>query len=120
MVASHTRCFARFADRVANLGGKPLSFGTMAGIVSADFHGEATRIELSDPFDLVMSSSIDINNKPTLIHSINTGVPHAVVAVDNLDEIDVCKTGSAIRHHQHFSSTTLRYRVQHSSQTKSF
>ncbi|MCP4849226.1 MAG: diaminopimelate epimerase [Verrucomicrobiaceae bacterium] len=102
MCGNGARCFARFADRVARLEGKPQRFETMAGMVSAELHGEETRLELSNPFDLVMSGLIDINNTPTTIHSINTGVPHAVVVDNDIEHLNVCEIGSAIRHHEHF------------------
>ena len=38
-----------------------------------------------------------------LVHSINTGVPHAVVVVDDLDEVNVAKLGAQVRYHEAFS-----------------
>ena len=37
------------------------------------------------------------------VHSVNTGVPHAVVFVDDIDTIDIKKLGAAARYHEHFA-----------------
>ena len=112
MCGNGARCFARFADRVVNLEGHPVSFETMAGLVTAEFHGEETQLRLSDPFDLVMSSMIDINDMPLTVHSINTGVPHAVVVVDDINHVDVCGIGAAIRHHKNFNPSGTNVNFQ--------
>jgi diaminopimelate epimerase len=40
---------------------------------------------------------------PFTLHSLNTGVPHAVLFVDNIEETDVRGLGRAIRYHEAFS-----------------
>jgi diaminopimelate epimerase len=111
MCGNGARCFARFVDRAVKLEGKPLSFETMAGPVSAQFHGEQTQLHLSDPVDLVMSTLLDVKGEPTTVHSVNTGVPHAVILVDNIENSDVCALGAAIRYHEHFqpSGTNVNF-----------
>src|SRR5207247_9749729 len=37
------------------------------------------------------------------VHFINSGVPHVVIPVLQLDDVDVQGAGSAIRHHKMFS-----------------
>jgi diaminopimelate epimerase len=37
------------------------------------------------------------------VHSLNTGVPHAVVFVDDLENTDVRHLGRALRYHEHFA-----------------
>ena len=111
MCGNGARCFARFADRLVNLEGKPVCFETMAGLVAAEFHGAETQLRLSDPVDLVMSSMIKVNDIPTPVHSINTGVPHAVIVVEDINQSDVRGVGAAIRNHQHFqpSGTNVNF-----------
>jgi diaminopimelate epimerase len=36
------------------------------------------------------------------IHAIDTGVPHALVFVAEVDKVDVARLGPALRHHAHF------------------
>ncbi|MFP6873588.1 MAG: diaminopimelate epimerase [Verrucomicrobiales bacterium] len=119
MCGNGARCFARFVDRIDERGGKPVTFETMAGLVAADFHGSEIELQLSNPTDLAMSKSIAINGQVTTIHSINTGVPHAVVVVDDIDKSDVCRDGAAIRYHQFFqpSGTNVNFQCAITSNT---
>lgn len=119
MCGNGARCFARFVDRIDKRGGKPVTFETMAGLVAADFHDNEIELQLSTPTDLTMSESIEINGQATTVHSINTGVPHAVVVVDDIEHSDVCRDGAAIRHHQHFqpSGTNVNFQCAMDSNT---
>jgi diaminopimelate epimerase len=37
------------------------------------------------------------------VHFINSGVPHVVIPVSQIDDVDVRRAGSAVRHHEMFS-----------------
>ena len=43
-----------------------------------------------------------MENQEYTVHSIDTGVPHAVLFVDDIDQTDVRALGSHIRHHEAF------------------
>ena len=72
-------------------------------MIEASFHGDNVQIQLSEPFDLVLNSEIALNGTPTKVHSVNTGVPHAVVIVDDLAAVDIVPQGAAVRYHEHFA-----------------
>jgi diaminopimelate epimerase len=38
-----------------------------------------------------------------VVHSVNTGVPHAVIFVEDLENVAVERLGAAIRYHEHFT-----------------
>jgi len=40
------------------------------------------------------------------VHAVNTGVPHAVIVVDDVDAVDIGKEAPAIRHHKTFPKGT--------------
>ena len=80
-----------------------ISFETVAGIVLAEILGPEVQIVLSDPFDLKLNIPIVINGQSQNLHFINTGVPHAVLIVNDLESISIKETGSAIRHHDAFA-----------------
>ena len=102
MCGNGARCFARFAQR--NAGAKSeLSFETPAGVIGAKVDGELVSLQMSKPKDLRFGIEISANNENLRGHFINTGVPHVVVPVTEIERIDVRKTGSAIRHHKMFS-----------------
>jgi len=42
-------------------------------------------------------------NENKTVHFINSGVPHVVVPVSQIDDVDVRRQGAAIRHHEMFS-----------------
>ena len=102
MCGNGARCFARFAQRISGRPGD-VSFETMAGVISARSIGEHVRIAMSEPHALRLSLPLDVAGRALTVHAINTGVPHAVLFVDDLAPIDVRGLGAALRYHAHFS-----------------
>ncbi len=104
MCGNGARCFARFVNRLT--GGKlhKVSFETIAGVIRAEFDGDLVTITLSPPFGMAMGAALNVDGEPMTVHSVNTGVPHAVVVVDgDLEKVDIRRFGSAIRFHEHFA-----------------
>ena len=85
MCGNGARCFARFVNRLHadKLGG--LKFETLAGMISAEFLGDQVRINMSAPHSLKLNQALDVAGQKLTVHSINTGVPHAVVFVEDLE-----------------------------------
>ena len=102
MCGNGARCFARFANRIGQHGRQPIQFETIAGIVSARFVDGEVEITLSDPFDLHLGAALLIDGTERTVHSVNTGVPHAVMVVDDLEDIEIRQEGAAVRFHEHF------------------
>jgi diaminopimelate epimerase len=100
MCGNGGRCAARFAS-LLGIAGERMSFETGAGIIDAEVRGDVVKLRLTDPRNLVMDDEIRIENQVLFIHSINTGVPHAVHFLRDLDDFDVFHTGRAIRRHEH-------------------
>ena len=103
MCGNGARCFGRFARRLVGGDAEKISFETIAGVIEASFDGDNVRIQLSEPFDLQLNAEVELEGTPTTIHSVNTGVPHAVVIVDDIAAVDIVPRGSAVRHHEHFA-----------------
>ena len=102
MCGNGARCFARFADRLAPAAGGKVSFTTPAGVISAQLNGDRVSLAMSEPGPFADAVDLDAAGQKLTVYSINTGVPHAVVLVDDLDETDVHTLGKALRHHHHF------------------
>jgi diaminopimelate epimerase len=102
MCGNGARCFARFAQ-IVGAAGETLSFSTVAGTVSARIEGAAVTIGMSEPHDLATGRTLEIAGQPLTVHSLNTGVPHAVVFVGDVAAVDVAGAGRAIRYHQQFA-----------------
>ena len=102
MCGNGARCFARYASRVAGPLNK-LSFETPAGVIGADLQGELVCLQMSMPKDLRLGISVPLSDRTVSGHFVNSGVPHVVVPVDDLENVDVCGIGSAVRRHELFS-----------------
>lgn len=102
MCGNGSRCFARFVQKITK-GDNPLCFETLAGLIQAEVDGRLVRINLSPPHGLKLHEKILLSSGETEIHSLNTGVPHAVLVVPDLSPVAVNPLGSEIRHHAHFA-----------------
>lgn len=101
MCGNGARCLARFAYLIG-LVEKRMSFETQAGRIEAEIIGENVRLHMSQPTNIGLNLEIPLKGGRHRLHKINTGVPHAVSFVDNLEEVDVQGLGSRIRHHPYF------------------
>jgi diaminopimelate epimerase len=102
MCGNGARCFARFVARLTGVE-REFRFETRAGIITARFEGQWVRVSLTDPADMRLRQKIDLSTGPAEIHSINTGVPHAVLFVEDADQAMVGTLGPEIRHHARFA-----------------
>jgi len=102
MCGNGARCFARFANRIAAAEGA-ISFETPAGVISARLIGDLVTLKMTEPADLRLNIPLRVGTEDRVIHFINSGVPHVVIPVSQVDEVHVQREGAAIRHHQMFS-----------------
>ncbi len=100
MCGNGARCAARFAF-MQGIAPATMRFETLAGVIEASI-SNTVAVRMTDPLKLRMNLEVIIDDTSTLLHSIDTGVPHAVVFVEDIDTLDVCASGSSIRHHQFF------------------
>lgn len=103
MCGNGARCFARFVNLLEGNRLSATTFETMAGVIEAEFQGDQVRIQLSTPHSLRLNDVLDLAGESHTVHSVNTGVPHAVVFVDDLDAVDIRRLGAATRYHEHFA-----------------
>lgn len=106
MCGNGARCFAKFVNRLYDHRFTELSFETMAGVIDASFPGDegAVCVQLSDPFDLKLGQELEMaDGTKHLVHSVNTGVPHAMIFSPSIDDIDLIALGAGIRFHQAFA-----------------
>ena len=103
MCGNGARCFGRFVNRLHADSLKSVSFETMAGVISAEFEGDLVRVNMSDPVDLHMHHELQVAGQPMIVHSLNTGVPHAVVIVEDLESVPIREWGAALRCHEAFA-----------------
>jgi diaminopimelate epimerase len=102
MCGNGARCFARFANKVA-IAKEEISFETQAGVISAELKGDSVTLGMTEPTDLRLHLELDIADEKKTVHFVNSGVPHVVIRVPNIDAVDVRCEGAAIRYHKTFS-----------------
>ncbi len=102
MCGNGGRCAARFAY-VKGIAPAQLRFETLAGIIHAQVDGKRVKLEMPKPRDVKMDERIFIEGKELTVSSINTGVPHAVLFLKEINEIDVVDMGRVIRFHPHYA-----------------
>jgi diaminopimelate epimerase len=102
MCGNGSRCAARFAV-MHKIAPKRMAFETLAGVIHADVGAKGVTVELPLPTDLRLNVTIDLGVKSYAAHFVNTGVPHTVVFVDDIESVDVHQTGQAIRYHRMFA-----------------
>ncbi len=105
MCGNGARCFGFFTAHLAEGEEIPssVSFETIAGTLTAELVGDNVRIAMSEPKDLDLRCGARVENFHEDIHFLNTGVPHTVAFVDDLEKFDVVTHGRAIRRHPHFA-----------------
>jgi len=101
MCGNGARCFARFVQRLNGVEER-VTFETEAGVITASFHGERVTVNLTKPTDLELNQSVPLSTGVSTIHSLNTGVPHAVLYVPDADKAMISQLGPEIRRHPHF------------------
>lgn len=101
MCGNGARCAARFAF-LQGIAPAQMRFATLAGIIEASVSAENVTLKMTDPINLNLHRRISVDGTEYRVHSVDTGVPHAVVFVDDIEQTDVRALGSLIRHHQMF------------------
>lgn len=102
MCGNGARCFARFIQKLTGEK-ESITFETAAGIITAHFENELVTINLTPPKDLRLNEVVSLSSGEETIHSLNTGVPHAVLFVEDADRAMVQQLGPEIRRHKHFA-----------------
>lgn len=104
MCGNASRCASWLAVDLG-LAGRTQCFGTDAGLIHAevDVENRRSRVELTRPKDMVLHTPLEADGRTFDVHSVNTGVPHAVIICDDCDSVDVEHLGRIFRYHEHFA-----------------
>ncbi len=80
-----------------------ISVETMAGVKGGEVRGSQVTATLGKPEDLVLSVSLRVGRETIKAGSVNTGVPHLVQEVPDLDLVPVVEQGRLLRNHPSFA-----------------
>lgn len=95
------RCAARFAS-LKGIAKAAMVFETPAGLIQAEIIGDQVKIRFTDPTDFRWRLLVELDGVRREGHFVNTGVPHLVYPVENVDTIDLLTIGRKSRFHPLF------------------
>lgn len=98
-------CLALFAYK-KKIAPSKMNFLSKSGIVSAIVENEKVKLKMPNPQGLNLNFFLPLSGKKYLLSFLNTGVPHTVNFVQDINKIDVRNLGRKIRFHQFFRGDT--------------
>ena len=102
MCGNGSRCAARFANDVG-LAGKTMVFDTIAGPIRAEvLEGGISKLEMTKPFGFEADIDLEAAGQKLRLDFVNTGVPHALAEVGDIENAPIVELGRAIRYHDYF------------------
>ncbi|NOZ64534.1 MAG: diaminopimelate epimerase, partial [Caldiserica bacterium] len=101
MCGNGARCAARFAYE-KGISPRQMEFETRAGIISGEVMNRKARVLLTPPRDLRLDFALNVEGEEIKLSFVNTGVPHVIREVENLEEVEVKEEGRKIRYHPYF------------------
>ncbi len=101
MCGNGARCIARFAY-LEGIIDKECSFETLSALVSAYIDEENVRIKMKDPSFLNLKLELSLKDDSCAGYHLDTGVPHFVLFVPEIERVALEKLGPEIRYHQSF------------------
>lgn len=102
MCGNGARCAVRLAYELG-AADKKMTLETGAGTIRAQVMRKGVRLWMTAPADWDLDGMLEINGRHLIYGSVNTGVPHAVLRTGEVNDVDVCGIGSAIRRHRTFA-----------------
>jgi diaminopimelate epimerase len=102
MCGNGARCVARFAY-MHGIAAARMQFETLAGIIDASVADTQATIRMTSPHSFRFDRQVDVAGQLFMVHSVDTGVPHAVLFVDDIASTDVVGIGRELRHHPVFA-----------------
>ena len=105
MCGNGARCFARYLRHIGAVAAEVegVTFGTPAGRIEGRYIGSEVAVHLTAPVDIKLGQKLETKAGVLEVHFVNTGVPHAVVFVEEVEEVDVRALGSELRYHAAFA-----------------
>jgi diaminopimelate epimerase len=114
MCGNGIRCFVKYAMDNGYMKPGTEKVETKAGVLEvegryADGHKAVIKVNMGkplfDPAKVPCTGTGDFLNMPVQgfeVSAVNTGVPHAVIFVPSVDEVDIMKSAPPIRYDKHF------------------
>jgi len=101
--ANGASCLALFAGK-KKIAPAKMNFLSRSGIVSARVKNEKVKLKMPSPGRLNLDFFLDIKRKKYWFSFIDTGVPHTVNFVQDINNVEVKNLGARVRFHKFFQS----------------
>lgn len=101
MCGNGIRCLMKFIQELG-IGGSLCTIETMQRILKLQMDHENVCVDMGDPAQVKWDVSISVGSTVFTLQLLNTGVPHAVLFVDQIDAFDLAYWGPKIRYHPFF------------------
>ena len=102
MCGNGARCVARYANRIG-AAGTAMTFRSLAGPIRAQLTPRGAKVRLTDVFLPKGAETLIVEGDSVPVWFLNSGVPHAVVQVSDLESVDVVRLGRLLRNHPRFA-----------------
>lgn len=102
MCGNGGRSIARFAN-LLGVAPKKMTFETEAGLINAEILKKNVRLWLYEPKDARLDFTLKVERREFDVSYLNTGVPHTVIFVNDIDKADVVTIGRMVRYHRAFA-----------------
>ncbi len=101
MCGNGSRCAAAFANSIG-AAGRAMTLETMCGLMDAELVPQGVKVWMPEPTRKAYELTVQACERTFTGDFMNTGVPHFVVAVDDLAAVNVLEWGRALRQHPVF------------------
>ena len=102
MCGNGGRCISRFAF-LKGIAPACMKFVSAAGNHRSEIVGADVKLGMTDPTGLELDIDLPLDGGTRKVSFLNTGVPHVIEFVDDVDTVDVVGKGREIREHERFA-----------------
>lgn len=101
MCGNGIRCLTRFIADIG-LACHPLVIETLHSPIGVYLQGDQVKVSMPSPRDFKNHVSIKHQGADLILHHLDTGVPHVVIFVDDIETSPLLPLASSLRHHPYF------------------
>lgn len=95
------RCISKFAH-INGITSERMRFETKAGVYESEILKSGVKVRMSDPVDVRLNFPLRLEDGVYTVCSVNSGVPHVVFFIEDLEAADVVNLGAQTRYHGDF------------------
>jgi len=112
MCGNGIRCLMKF---IQELGFKQNKYkiATLLRPLTVEIDGDLVSVEMGVPLEMKWDIPLNIDGIPYIVHYINTGVPHVILFVQYLQNINLNQLGPKFRHHPLFGPKGANFNIAH-------